>query len=197
MMRQSNFLSLFLAAAAAFPAAAVDATVLNLIGPDAAVVAGVDFDKLRESPFGKYALTRANVSQADLEKVRQMLGFDPMKDLREVVIASPDPNVRSAGILFVRGSFDHSKLIGLAGLQGATIDSYQGYRLLAPPTSSKAEPMAALLPAGIALGTETALKAALDRAAKGQPPDRDLTARINQASAGKDAWILRPGSRPS
>lgn len=191
---RTNSLSTALLALAAFPSAAADPALLDLISPDSAVIAGVDFEKVRESPFGKYVFSTLNVSQSDLEKFTQMVGFDPMKDLREVIVASPIADMKADGLILVRGLFDQSKLTGVAGLQGASIDSHQGFRILSPPKSASrggaAAMSIALLPGGLAVGPDATLRAALDRAAKGQSIGKDLAARVQRASADHDAWVL-------
>ncbi len=186
------FLSTALLALAAFPAAAADPALLDLIPPDSAVIAGLDLEKVRESPFGKYVFSTMNVSQSDIEKFTQLVGFDPLKDLSEVIVASPTAEMKADGLILIRGMFDQSKLTGVAGLQGASIDSYQGFRILsAPRGNGRTAPMSiALLPGGLAVGPDVALRAALDRAAKGQSIGKDLAARVQRASADHDAWVL-------
>lgn len=190
---RTNSLSTALLALAAFPLAAADPALLDLLSPDSAVIAGMDIEKVRESPFGKYVFSTLSVSQSDLERFTQLVGFDPMKDLREVIIASPTADMKADALILIRGMFDQSKLTGVAGLQGAAIDSHQGFRILSPPKSASrgvAAMSIALLPGGLAVGPDAALRAALDRAAKGQSIGKDLAARVQRASAEHDAWVL-------
>lgn len=190
---RTNSLSTALLALAAFPLAAADPALLDLISPDSAVIAGMDIEKVRESPFGKYVFGTLNVSQSDLERFTQLAGFDPMKDLREVLVASPTADMKADALILIRGMFDQSKLTGVAGLQGASIDSYQGFRILSPPKSASrgmAAMSIALLPGGLAVGPDATLRAALDRTAKGQSIGKNLAARVQQASNEHDAWVL-------
>lgn len=181
--------ALFAACALALPAAAVDSTLLNLIGPDAAIVSGVDFDRVRESPFGQYLLRQLNMSEEQVSKMAEHLGFDPRRDLREVLAAMPiTAATNKHGLVLVRGAFDQSKLTGLAGLAGLPMSSYQGVTMFSPKRPQ--DPWAAIMPGGLAIGDEATLKAAVDRAASNPKPDAALVSRIQAASTRYDAWML-------
>ncbi len=182
--------SLFALALAAFPAAAVDQTVLNTIGPGAAVVAGFDFDRVKASPLGQNALAQLNVAEEDFRKMSDLLGFDLRRDLREVVLISPDAAMRSNALVIVRGTFDQAKLTGVAGLKGgANLTAYNGVTMLGKGTGANSQ-WAAFLAGGLVFGADTAVKAAVDRSVKGVVADAGLAARVQAASAQHDAWVL-------
>ena len=61
------FLSLALSAAAA-NVLAVDASMLNLLMPDAKVVSGIDIERTRNSPFGEYFLKQVTNQQAERKR---------------------------------------------------------------------------------------------------------------------------------
>ncbi len=179
----------FTAAAFVLPAAAVDPTLLNLIGPDAAIVTGVDFDRVKESPLGQYALRQMNLSEEQMGKMANQLGFDPRRDLREVLAVMPTAaSTAKQGLVLVRGSFDQSRLAGLAGLAGWPMSIHNGVTIFSPKGGHDA--WAAIVPGGLAMGDEATLKAALDRASKNPRPDAALSARIQSAGALHDAWVL-------
>jgi hypothetical protein len=188
-MMHNKFALFALAAVMALPAAPVDSTLLNMIGPEAGVVAGLDFDKVRESPFGQFMLRQMNVSEDQMAKMAEHLGFDPRRDLREVLVVGSGTAAKH-GLVLVRGAFDQTRLTGLAGLTGAPMTTYKGTTMFAPKAASGDGPWAAIVPGGLALGDESSLKSALDRAANSPKPDAALVARIQSASDRNDAWLL-------
>src|SRR3982750_1819677 len=71
------------------PAKAADPQLLNLMMPDAKVVAGVNVDQAKTSPFGQYVLTQIQATQsAELQKLTALTGFDPTRDVHEVLVGS-------------------------------------------------------------------------------------------------------------
>lgn len=189
---RTPLLSLLPVVLAALPATAAESGLTDLIAPDTAAIVGMDLEKIRISPFGRYVLGTMNLPSGDWEKFTQLTGFDPMKDLRRVVIAT-NGGSEADGLILVQGTFDQSKLTGAAGLQGATIESYQGFRILTSPKGSK--PMSvALIPEGLAIGTRSSVTTALDRYTKGTRISRELAARLDAAAVDHDAWIVTQGS---
>ncbi|MBM3738586.1 MAG: hypothetical protein FJW39_22640 [Acidobacteria bacterium] len=176
-----------LAAVIGHPAAAVDSTLLSLIGPDTAAVSGIDVDKVKESPLGKMILSQVKMSEAEAAKLDQAIGFDPRRDLREILIALPNSGSRKGMLMMLRGSFDPSRLTGIAGAMGMPMTSHQGVTMV---SNSKSGDWAAIFPYGIAVGDEEAVKGAIERSAKNAKPDAGLASRIQSASLEHDVWML-------
>lgn len=177
----------------ALPAA--DATMLKLVMPDAKVVAGADFDRIKGSPFGQYALSMANFNEPGFQKFLAATGFDPRNDLREFLVASnsvtPTPGTANPGLVIVKGNFDVTKIGALASVQGATVTTYKGVKIVSGPANGgHPSPSAAFLDGLMAAGSVDSLKAAIDRQQGSQGIPAELAARIQSASSNYHAWGL-------
>ena len=85
-MRQTAFALIpALFVAASLPAA--DQQLVNMVMPDAKVIAGINVDSARNSPFGTFLLRQTGGS-SELQKFVQASGFNPQTDLNEVLIAT-------------------------------------------------------------------------------------------------------------
>jgi len=100
-------------AAALAPAA--DQSLLNMVMPEAKVLVGVDVDHARDSVFGRFMLAQIGKEDASLAKMTEASGFDPKRDLHEILIASMDdmvPNTKMPGngLIMLRGNFDRDRI---------------------------------------------------------------------------------------
>src|SRR5438270_13057964 len=66
---------------------AVDQHLINLVMPDAKVLAGVNVVSAKNSSFGKYILGQMP-SNDEFQKMSILTGFDPRQDLIELLAAS-------------------------------------------------------------------------------------------------------------
>jgi len=121
-----------LSLAAATATAGVTPALLNLVMPDATVVSGMNVDQSVASPFGQYILAQMQFNDSGFVQFMTATGFDPRKDLHEIVAATPasaSVTVHSALILG-RGVFQPAMIIGSATAQGGTITNYRGFNLV-------------------------------------------------------------------
>ena len=103
MRLQTALLSLILSASAVF---AADSTLLNLVMPEARMVAGMDVERARDSFLGRKLMEQLDTKAGDFAKFVAMTGFDPRRDLREVIIATPDANTKNPpALILVRPRF--------------------------------------------------------------------------------------------
>ena len=70
------------------PARAADQQLLNLLMPDAKVVAGVNVDQAKTSPFGQYVLLQMQSQDQNMRELAAQTGFDPTRDVHELLVAS-------------------------------------------------------------------------------------------------------------
>jgi len=77
--------ALCLAAIPAFPG--VDPALLQLAMPDARALTGILADHVRSSIFGQYVVSQIQ-ADSELARIMEATGFDPRKDLHELVAAS-------------------------------------------------------------------------------------------------------------
>lgn len=181
--------------AGAFPAGAVNAQLLNLVAPDAKVLAGVNVDQAKTSAFGQYVLSQ--IETPALQGLAAQTGFDPTQDVHEVLAASggmvscasltPCPR---PGLLLASGTFDAAAIAAAAAAKGATTEAYGAVTIIEGP--NRAHGVAFLGNNTIAVAGDVAsVKAALDRQNATVPAlPAALVAEAGQWSSSQDAWVI-------
>jgi hypothetical protein len=190
---------LCLAAIPAFPA--VDPALLNLAMPDAQALTGVLVDQVQSSPFGQYVVSQIQVD-SELARVMAATGFDPRKDLHELVAASAS---NSTGLVIGRGVFQPSRISAAAVSAGASSSNYRGVEILTALTihanhngaTSQSGSAAFLDPTIVLLGDTASVKAAIDRRIAGAVLSGPLAQNAMQVSAGNDIWFVASQSPAS
>ena len=164
---------------------ATDPTLLNLVMPDAKVLAGVNVDHAKGTLFGQYVLTQIQSSHPDLQKLTAATGFDPTRDVSETLFASNGtPN---SGLALARGTFDIAGITAAANLKGAVSENYSGFTILEDPNQTHG---AVFLNSSTAVAGDIAsVKAAIDRQKIAQPLPSAVSVSIGQLST-QDAWVL-------
>ena len=186
---------LALAAVISLPVAAADSTMLKAVMPDAEFIGGANVDQVMNSPFGQFMLSKISAEEQKLQKMIDMTGFDPRRDLREVMVASKNMGGgKDNAIVMAKGTFDAAKLTAAASLHGAALNSYNGVTIFALNPKKESEGIVALM-AGMAIGGPTeAVKAAVDRLQSGTGTAPALAAQAVAASAKWDAWAVSNAS---
>src|SRR5450432_3634467 len=118
--------TLLTALAGVLPAA--DPTLLNLVGPDTKVLAGVNVEQAKGTLFGQYVLNQIQSDNKDMQQLIALTGFDPTRDVRETLVASS--GVAQTGLVLARGNFDIAKITAAASLKGAVSEAYKGMTIL-------------------------------------------------------------------
>ncbi len=182
-----------LAFAGAAGAAGVSPGLLNLVMPDATVVSGMNVDQSVTSPFGQYILSQMQFNDSGFLQFISSTGFDPRKDLHEIVAATPltsSTTVHTALILG-RGVFQPAMIIGSATSQGGVVTNYRGYSLIGPPPGKSDAPVALTFLDGAtaAMGDAASVKGAIDRKIAAVTYTGPLAAQAVQLSAANSAWF--------
>jgi hypothetical protein len=172
---------LLLAASGAI--AGVDPGLLGLVMPDAKALAGVQVDQAQASAFGRYLLGQFQAG-GDFDKMVAASGFDPRRDLHEVLAATTADN---HSLVLVRAVFQPSKITALAIAGGATSSSYRGIEVLTGKNSAQGF---AFLDANTAAVGDTAMvKGAIDRRGTGAAFSGPLADKARAVSGANDAWV--------
>jgi hypothetical protein len=186
-------------AASAF--SAVDAGLLALVPPDAQLVSGVHVSQSRVSPFGQFVISQFKTEPGELQDLVNQTGFDPGKDVSEVLMAFNGMPKEGSGLMLARGNFDLDKIRAAAVAKGATVESYLGTDLIiGGGTGLRVRGGAvAILSRSLAVaGDRESVKYAIAHANMAQTPALNpaLAAKINAISASADAWFVSfvPGS---
>lgn len=168
---------------------AADQQLVNLLMPDAKVVAGVNVDQAKTSPFGQYMLSRIQAGEDGLSKLTGATGFDPRRDLREVLmgtVGQPGHN----GLVLARGTFDAARILDAARAAGQTVENYNGVDILTGKEDSTTHALA-FLDGSIAIaGDVDSVHGAIDRRSGNNSLDPALAAKIWLLSTSQDAWSV-------
>src|SRR3954454_11692124 len=145
------------------PAKAADSQLLNLVMPDAKVLAGVNVDQAKTTPMGQYVLTQVQAqNNQQLREVSTLTGFDPTRDVSEVLVATSGGANQQSGLFLARGVFNVEKIKAAAALKGgATTTVYKGVTIF---SDAKMTGGIGFLSSNIVVGGDMAnVKAAIDR----------------------------------
>ncbi len=112
---------------------AADPTLLNLVMPDAKVLAGVNVQQAKGTQFGQYILNELQTHDADLQKLVTLTGFDPRRDVSELLVASDGVPGGKTGLALAKGTFDVAKITAAATLPAWPREVYSGVTILEEP----------------------------------------------------------------
>lgn len=191
-MKMRILLAVILALAAAPRLPAVDQAILGMIAPDAVSVAGVNVRAVKAASAGQALLKQMQKDEKSLQELINATGFDPRRDLDEVVFVSMNPQDRRSGVVLAAGVFDQDRILNAAREQKAQVTPYRNVDLVRLPSSQGPANFLAFPAKGIAVaGDEAGVKMAIDRRAGGAArPDRNLEARLQELSASYDIWFF-------
>lgn len=161
--------------------------LLDLVPPGASMVAGINIEQARNSPFGQYLLNKMQEDEKSFAELIEKTGFDPRRDWTEAVAAGYDG--RNNGLVIVRGTFNPAKIASVMEKEGGkalTIDGLQFYL-------NKEETEGFTLTNGTLAfaGKVTKIREALARRSGAAASfDAATQARMRQLSATYDAWMF-------
>ena len=168
---------------------AADSRLLNLVMPDAKVLAGVNVDQAKTTPFGQFVLTTLLQQQDQkLQQLATLTGFDPRRDVHELLLASGGAPGNKTGLALALGAFDPAKIAAAAQLAGAGAETYSGVSIIEDPQHQTG--FAFLDSTLVVAGDLANVKAAIDRHAGGPTIPIALATQVNQLSSAQDAWAI-------
>jgi hypothetical protein len=172
-------------------APAADRELLRLAPADTRLLAGVQVDQGKVTPFGRFLLSRMKTDDKEFQNFVTTTGFDPTRDVDELLIATPATAPKS-GIALVRGHFNTASIMATAKEKGATVEDYQGITLLSPPKGKTPQTGAvAFLNATIAvLGEMDHVKAAIARRSASSTLDAAIERKAAELSGTHHAWVV-------
>ena len=90
--------ALFLSASAF----AADTQLLNLVMPDAQIMAGMNVTTAKISPCGQYVLSQFRSDEKGFQELIAQTGFDPRQDVSEILAASTGNLKADGGLVLAR-----------------------------------------------------------------------------------------------
>ncbi|MBS1877513.1 MAG: hypothetical protein JSU00_30150 [Acidobacteria bacterium] len=180
--------------AAALASAAVDPALLNLVMPDAKFISGIQVDTSKNSAFGKYVLSQMQSEDPGFAKFIADTGFDPRRDLTEIVAGATGASDNPMLLVVGSGSFNPGAIANAAQAHGASVANYGGFTVITHATRGSSQGALTFLSASLAaMGTQDAVYAAIDRYKSGATLPSALAAKANQLAAANDAWFVSTG----
>jgi hypothetical protein len=166
---------------------AADPGLLSLAMPDARAMAGINVQQTRLSPFGQYLIAEIAEREPGLQQLVDATGFDPRRDLREILVAWNGDAGGKSGVILARGTFDVARIVEAAISVGQTSETYKGVEILGDPAKGSL----AFVDATLAIsGAGVSVRAAIDRRSAAIGIGADLAAQVNQLSTTEDAWFV-------
>ena len=173
-------------------AAAADPTLINLVMPDAKFVMGVNAAKILASPIAREIAAQVRGGNPEVQKVLADIGFDPTRDLQEIVLATTGQGQNPPTLLMARGNFDVAKFSSFVS-NGKTPLTYEGVTIL--KSSGTTYGAVAFLDNTVALGGDLdQVRAAIHRHMQGTALNSTLSAKVDGISRRYDVWLVSSAS---
>lgn len=165
---------------------AADPQLLNLVMPDAKILAGVNVDQAKSSPFGQFVITQVEAQDPNFQVFVAETGFDPTKDLDELLVAANGAGKTASHLTLARGTFNADSIDAAAYAAGATSEVYNGVTIV---ENSKHGNGFAFLSGTLAVAGDIAsVEAAIGRQSAPSTLPASLLVLVNQLSTTEDAW---------
>jgi len=166
-----------------------DSGLVNLVMPDAKVIAGVNVAQAKATPFGQYVLTLIAPHDQQLQALAAVTGFDPRQDVNELLVATNGGAGSDVGLALARGTFNVSAITNAATLAGSATAAYMGITIVETPDGKKGF---AFLDSTLAIfGDVASVEGAIARQpSSAQHLSSTVVSQINQLSGANDAWVL-------
>jgi hypothetical protein len=169
-----------------------DAGLPDFLPTGTKVVIGVRLRAITGSPLFQGVASQAMSAGSDWMTIASMIGFDPLKDIDEILIASTADRQNAPALLVVRGRFDVARL-------SAGANRYRGVPLLSGGKGP--DSMIALLDASTALaGDAPTVRTAIDRRGSGGRISAALAQQVEALRGRYDIWgagQVQPGAVPA
>jgi hypothetical protein len=109
---------------------AADQQLLNLVMPDAKMLAGVNVSQAKTSPFGQFVISQVPAQDQHLQDVITKTGFDPRRDLDELLLASNGAQSNPSHLTLACGTFNVTQIKAAATAAGATSEVYKSITIV-------------------------------------------------------------------
>jgi hypothetical protein len=171
---------------------------MNLVMPDANTLAGVNVTNAEITPFGQYVLNQLTISaNDDLQKFITATGFDPRRDVTEILAATSGSLDKQTGLVLALGNFNVDQLTAAltAKSSGVSTQDYGGAKLVLGEMKDQHQDAVAFLGNSIAiLGDTASVKAAIDRSSQANSINPALATQVHDLSLNNDAWAVTTNS---
>jgi hypothetical protein len=181
-----------LACALGLPVArAADTSLLDLAPPESGLLVGLSLERIRGTDLGQFLLLQVKPDNAQFKKFVEKAGFDPLRDVDEVLLAAPAKNQKSRGLLLARGTFDATRFAELAVEPGTSVATYRGVQIVTRKAEQE-EPLAMALLGGslFAGGDPESVRALIERRGRSQNLQPRLAVKATEMALANDIWVV-------
>jgi TonB family protein len=167
---------------------AADPELISLAPPNSQVMWGVNVEQVILSPLRQLVAQQSGIfSDTRLQRIMEAGGFNPMRDLREILVTWSGLPGDESSITLVRGTFDIPKIMEAATAAGSTVETYKGV----PVVRQSAQDSLAFPDSSMAImGGDAGVRAAIDRKSAPAAISAALAVKVNQLSSTEDAWFV-------
>lgn len=198
-MRQTTVIPALLLCGIAFTANAytVDPNLMNLVMPDAKILAGGNITNTVSSPTAQFLITKLGGMPLQ-DGPFAALGFNPLQNVTEILVASSANAASPGGLFLAAGTFPVDKITALATSPNSKwqVSTYGGATLFAL-TNKQNKTTAIAFPPGnsiVIAGDLASVQAAIDRSTAANSIDPALALQVTNLSANEDAWFVSSAS---
>lgn len=164
-----------------------EASLLDLVMPDARVVMGLRMDGLRESTLLRALWTQGVAGEPGMSELTRLTGFDPLRDLHEVVIASAGGS-KATALLVARGAFAATDLAAVARERAKRRENFQGVEIFLSGEPDEPMALAFLSDTVLVAGDPVNVRGAIARRGRVGLPAGELRRKAEELSRRFDAW---------
>jgi hypothetical protein len=186
----AGFILTALCSATAFGA---DPRLLNLVMPGATTLAGANITNAEITPFGQFVLTQLTspVNQ-ELQTFIAATGFDPRRDITEILAASSSNITAPSGLVLAIGNFNVPQITSAiaAKAPAQSIQAYNGATLIGSAKGNTSLSLAFLGDNIAIVGDTASVKGAIDRSQSANSLDPALAVQVQTLSTTEDAWVV-------
>ena len=176
--------------------AAVDQGLLDLVPAGTKMISGVQAEKVKGSALGQFVFAHMQRDNENFQHFIQSTGFDPRRDVQELLFASNGDPEHAQMIVIARGYFDPARIKTAAVSAGGSVESVAGVDLLIGKGSK--EGGIAFLDNTLAIaGNRDLLRRMVAGRKSPASLDSQLESGLRRVSGEGDAWFvsLIPGSQ--
>jgi hypothetical protein len=175
-------------------ACAADSSLIGLAPADSNLLVGLNIEHIRQNPVGQLILSRLMQDDPRFKDFGKQAGFDPVRDVSQIVLTFPAKSEKTSGVALVGGSFDSTRFAELAVDPGVVTEAYHGIQIVMRQT--RQQPVAAAMPdpSLIVIGDPASVRAFLDERTKQDRPVSPLAAKAAEMSQASDVWLVSGAS---
>jgi hypothetical protein len=167
---------------------AADGALVQMLPGSPRMIAGMNMAQSVNSPLGRFFLSQMKDDDQRLKQFIEMTGFDPRRDLQELIVANYDgaTAAKSHSLVVARGNFDAARVRANLLKDHVVSTAVGGFEML---TAKDGQGAVSFLDRTTAVaGDAVQVKEALNKA--GARLSAEHQARIAQMSTRYDAWVF-------